>query len=378
MNHQLICTWLGISDAAWPPDHYRLLGLEPGEGNIDRIEEQVHQRLEGVRRYQITHPDLVTEAMNRLAQAFVCLTDPAAKQAYDLELLGHPAPASNGSGALAPQRSQAVQILNKPSEELVAIDHEPDNRDGDPVEAEDEEPLIPLLPAEAVSSGGIPASAAAENQSHTGTAADQPAFDATPPDIVIPEGLPPQAATLPTEKVDPAAAEASATKARRGIGTKRTLYFRIARTRKLLDAWDRAGKYLAEPQRRITRPAEATELIKQLARIQSLLRGFPPVLGEAGQPGYLVAALARQPAPVPMFQTLLPSQRDSLAQHWEAGRKFLVAHRQFLRQEVQARRRRSRVSRAVRTLASLMSDYPEYVLFALATLALTFALTRVR
>src|SRR5262249_4677779 len=78
MNDQLICTWLGITDAAWPPDHYRLLGLPMGEPNIERIEEQVHRRLESVRRYQLTHPEIVTEAMNRLAQAFVCLTDPAA------------------------------------------------------------------------------------------------------------------------------------------------------------------------------------------------------------------------------------------------------------------------------------------------------------
>src|SRR5262245_25025157 len=87
MNHQLICTWLEIGDADWPPDHYRLLGLEAGEPNVERIEEQVHRRLESVRRYQLTNPDLVTEAMNRLAQAFVCLTDPAAKRAYDVELL---------------------------------------------------------------------------------------------------------------------------------------------------------------------------------------------------------------------------------------------------------------------------------------------------
>src|SRR5437588_10895985 len=91
MNHQLICTWLGIPDASWPPDHYRLLGLEAGEQNIDRIEEQVHRRLERVRRYQLTHPELVTEAMNRLAQAFVCLTDTAAKRSYDNELFGEPA-----------------------------------------------------------------------------------------------------------------------------------------------------------------------------------------------------------------------------------------------------------------------------------------------
>src|SRR5438874_1811419 len=89
MDHQLICEWLGLDSQTWPPDHYRLLGLDPGEADPERIEEHVHERLEKVRCYQLIHPEQVTEAMNRLAQAFVCLTDPAAKRAYDRELLGH-------------------------------------------------------------------------------------------------------------------------------------------------------------------------------------------------------------------------------------------------------------------------------------------------
>jgi hypothetical protein len=218
--------------------------------------------------------------------------------------------------------------------------------------------------------------APAGGQAQIPTTLAGPALDATPPDIVIPDGLPANAVLPSMEKLDPVAAEASAARARRGIGTKRTLYFRIARTRKLLAAWDQAGKFLAQPQRRITRPAEATELIRLLGRIQSLLRGFPPVLGQAGEPGYLVVALAMQPAPVPMFQTLLFSQREALAQHWDAGRKFLMAHRQFLRQEARARRRRGRLARAARATASFIAEYPEYVLFALAILAVTFAIAR--
>ena len=78
MNHELICSWLGLSPGEWPPDHYRLLGLPPGEANAELIEQRVHQRLDSVRRYQMMHPEQATEAMNRLAQAFVCLMDPAA------------------------------------------------------------------------------------------------------------------------------------------------------------------------------------------------------------------------------------------------------------------------------------------------------------
>src|SRR5437763_5577934 len=93
MSHELICSWLGLPPGEWPPDHYRLLGLEPGESNTELIEQRVHQRLDSVRCYQMMHPEQATEAMNRLAQAFVCLTEPAAKKVYDAALFGRDAPA---------------------------------------------------------------------------------------------------------------------------------------------------------------------------------------------------------------------------------------------------------------------------------------------
>ena len=59
-----------------------------------------------------------------------------------------------------------------------------------------------------------------------------------------------------------------------------------------------------------------------------------PLMGQAGQPGYLVVALARQQMIVPTLQTLLPSQREALARDWQAGHALLRSIRQFLRQEL--------------------------------------------
>ncbi len=92
MSHELICEWLGLAAETWPPDHYRLLGLAPGESDAERIEQRVHERLEAVRHYQMAHPEQATEAMNRLAQAYVCLTDASSKRAYDAVLFGTAAP----------------------------------------------------------------------------------------------------------------------------------------------------------------------------------------------------------------------------------------------------------------------------------------------
>src|SRR5262249_21639142 len=141
---------LGITDAAWPPDHYRLLGLPMGEPNIERIEEQVHRRLESVRRYQLTHPEIVTEAMNRLAQAFVCLTDPAAKRAYDVDLLGEAA-AKLPSAPVALQEPPPLAWLQQASEELVPIDDESPMANAESAtEPEADAVAIPPLPAEQV------------------------------------------------------------------------------------------------------------------------------------------------------------------------------------------------------------------------------------
>jgi hypothetical protein len=81
-----ICEVLGLPATGWPPDHYALLGLKRGESDMQLIEQRVHERMRQVRPYQLNYPDQVTEAMNQLAQAFACLTDPIARQAYDKSL----------------------------------------------------------------------------------------------------------------------------------------------------------------------------------------------------------------------------------------------------------------------------------------------------
>ena len=47
MNHELICSWLEIAADQWPPNHYALLGLEPCEPNIERIEQLLNRGRNG-------------------------------------------------------------------------------------------------------------------------------------------------------------------------------------------------------------------------------------------------------------------------------------------------------------------------------------------
>jgi hypothetical protein len=84
--NSLICERLGLAIENWPPDHYALLGLERGQGDPGTIEDRVHERMRRVRPLQIAYPEEATEAMNRLAQALSCLTDPASRSRYDESL----------------------------------------------------------------------------------------------------------------------------------------------------------------------------------------------------------------------------------------------------------------------------------------------------
>jgi hypothetical protein len=312
VDTSIICAWLGVPLDQWPPDHYTLLGLSPGEKDSGRIEQQVQQRLEQVRRYQLTNPEPATEAMNRLAQAFVCLSDPQAKQAYDLALYGS---------------------MN-----------------------------VPIPPAFESPTAEQPVAETAADAEFLSLVEEQrPAGEAPSP--VLEEPAPPEPPPVPDH-------------ARRGLGTRRAVYERIVRTRALLRLWERAEKSIGQPRKRLARPSEARELIDVMMAIRDQLKDFPKLLGEAGQPGYLVVSLARQTAVVPTFQTLLPSQRDALARDWSAGKKALQEHQTFLRRESRELRRKTLIGQGLRAARGFLNDHPAGWLVMLGLLALGIALLR--
>ena len=162
--------------------------------------------------------------------------------------------------------------------------------------------------------------------------------------------------------------------ARRGLGTKRALYYRIARTRRLIRAWMVLGKFVGQSKRRLTRTSEAAEFTAALKTTVDLLRGFPAILGGAGQPGGYVINLARQPLPVPTFRALLASQREVLARDWQDAHTLLLHHRQFLRQELRALRKKNAWGRAMRAARAFVYDQPGWFLLLVALVALLLAL----
>lgn len=401
MSHRLICVWLGLPPESWPPDHYALLGLTVGESDVVLIEERVHERLARLRPYQLQHPDQVTVAMNRLAQAFACLTDPESKRAYDVSLAS---PTASPGTALENFR----RVENLPPPFIPAPSGTTPPLAAGTVPASSGaagDSLAWLLGAmNPLAVTGAPAPAAGPSPAQTSAApAPVPISQADwaqtpPPSRLAPEPIsvseaspaatgttdPPVTSELPGTSAagppqdapfDPVLEIArSSTSARRGLGTKRALYFRLARTRQLLRAWERAGKYLSAPEQRLKRRSEAKDLVRQLREVHELLDGFPPLLGEAGLPGYLVVALARQQMIVPTFRDLLSSQREALARDWRAGRSLLVLHREFLREEIRKLRAKSIWGRTARAVWAGLTDQPRVLVLFLVLLALNLAL----
>jgi len=368
MGHEQIFEWLQIPARTWPPDHYVLLGLQPGESDISLIEQQVHERMERVRVYQLANPEPATEAMNRLAQALICLTDVRSKRIYDQALLGtrdplldpppvrrapylspKPAPPDWLFGAGNPSREEDVQQgLGK---SLASWETEPPPRR-----------LMPE-PAPIDAAGAVPQPVEAPF-----------AETATVPEsngASVPQLPPPAAKTPPnTPLYEPS-------RWRRGLGTRRALYRRIAWQRQLHSAWLGAGKYLNRPTRLLHRPAEATDFIEQMQTLRAQLKMLP-LFGDAGQPGYLVLTLARQQMMVPTLQTLLPSQRQALARDWQAGLAVLNSQRAFLRQETRALRQRSKWRQGLRVLVTSVLEHPGTLVLLVAWASLNVAYPRVR
>ena len=336
MYHEQICGWFGLEAGDWPPDHYRLLGLPQGTDDAALIEQRVQQKLDEVRRYQCMHPVSATEAMNRLAQALVCLTDPAQKRAYD-EGLSHAKP--------------RPRVMPPPVPRIAPKT---------PLPALRQAPLTPVPPP-------LP-----EPHAWLFTPGKPAPGEAAPAVAVLPEVIveepdppaPPQPAAPPRDLVAESARTSSV--ATRGLSTRRALYARIAHTRRLMHVWEQLGEFLKDDEAKLTRP-QAAEAFKLVEQAEEAMIDFP-LLGEAGQPGYLIITLAHLDKSKALMN-LSQRERESLARDWAAGQSFLDAHRDYLREEARKLRKRGFFLTMARAARGLIRDQPWAVTAILAGLA---------
>ncbi len=319
MDTEQLQKWLHLPPGTWPPDHYTLLGLSLGQGDADEIELRGLERMDRLRHYQIRHPELVTEGMNRLAHAMVCLTESESRRVYDTQLGITPPQVAVEAASAEPEAARP------PSSEPVIIP-----------ELVEPSPTVEEPPTE------------------------HPEADQTEASVQANLDLP--------------SPEITAAQAR--LQARRFLYQQLVQWRAILRVWNRLAPYLSDPSHPLRRRPDALALARALQDLAEALPEVEPPFGHPGTPGGLIVGLSRQTLLAQTFRELLLSQRQALAQDWEAGRRLLRQQAKTLRQQVRASRQQSWVRRVLLPIYRELWKHPEWVLMVLGIWALGVSVVR--
>ena len=119
--------WLGIRSPERPPNHYRLLGVEPFESEANVIETAADRQMAHVRTFQNgKDADLSQQILNELAAAKLCLLDGKSKFEYDTRLkeryFNDPPPVDPATIDISPTESRVSDIEDEPEVEIAIED----------------------------------------------------------------------------------------------------------------------------------------------------------------------------------------------------------------------------------------------------------------
>ena len=358
VDYNLLRSWLGLPAGPWPPDHHTLLGLAAGRVDVVAAERRVMERMDWLRRHQLLHPDLVTEGMNKLAQALITLTDPVGTgaDARESEL----PPPFTPVRAAPPSAASTVVIAAPVFDDDIFSDDQAGSAPHDTGET------TRVLQVPALPGGPEPIIDGEVVVPLTPLARSPPAYEVVwdgaekpprSPDVVeaVALDLPPLAAT-PTDR--------------------RWLYRRLAFLRKARRAWERFGPVLGDPGDPLDRPGRVLLVLEAAAAVRPLLADLRGVVGGVGEPGGIVGAVAAQPLILDTLRRLQPGQREALAIDWRRGQEALS--REYERLRDLSRRGRNRPGGwnfGWRTAWQILT-IPETSLALLALLALLIATVR--
>ena len=141
--------WLGLGPRTGTPNHYELLGLEPGDDDLSRIAQAANRQmarigphLEGGQRA------IAQRVFAELLTAKRCLLDQSAKDEYDAQLKRHsgPPPSSHGLPLLPPRAHEARRAMLPPAAYEGAEAAQPLSRELPPTTTVGPSALPPPLP----------------------------------------------------------------------------------------------------------------------------------------------------------------------------------------------------------------------------------------
>lgn len=330
MNKEMLCTWLDLPKAVWPPDAWALLGLPQGDHDLPTLEKRVQDRMAKLRCYQLSYPEEATEGMNRLAEAFVRLTDACNKAAPQ-----PPAP--------VPEKPPAP-ILSK-DDTSVTAKTKLDWHTAPPPVRNESAPSPPARPPRDAKVPSNPELIVEEEATNGEVLTAKPFVAPTKPhrreiDAKLTRDL--------AEESDEATSN---------LGTLDKVIERVEQTRRLLHVWDQLGKHLrATPRKTTTKESDA--FAARLEKIAQAMQSYPAFLGQPGLPGYRVVVQARLKLPLAIVRAMSAEQRDDLLFDWQAARQLLLAHRKYLRRVFRTLRRQSALGLFFHAVRATVNDYP--------------------
>jgi hypothetical protein len=318
--------------------------------------------MDRLRPHQLLHPELVTEGMNRLAQALICLTDPVARAVYDaeLDLVGRTRSVSDG-----------VELTTAPP-------HYPTTPQ-----------LQTVLPYEVIPGFPIPTDDETEPVAANATPTAEVPFE---PGLLPPESIPPpyevvapyeivEGEVLPRSPPYEVVAELVAPPPAPPWqpATRRELYARLADLRRFLAAWQKLKPFWGDPREPLDRPIRVLALLEAVSRLRLLVGLRSELVGAPGRPGAVVVALVRQPLVLHTFRTLLPDQRRALALDWRRAELELIREHERLREASRSgrpRHHRLRPRGRLRRLLRWVARTPETILWILVLIVVIAVVLR--
>jgi hypothetical protein len=351
-DYRLLRQWLQLEpEGAWPPSAEELLGLpkvhSPPASALSpaEIEARVLERLDWLRPYQLKYPELVTEGMNRLAQAFLACTQGQGSHAarYPSETSGATAANASDISEGVPQTTAAVGYSGAEKEPAELV-------------AELNPPTLEFLEEE-----GLPvaeSALAAHGTQEVPVSQDIPVSVASRPALSLPPPLPvPPSLTSSLERFS-------------YWQSRRKLYRRLVRLRRLWHAWREVGEILAASTL-LDRPLPLLRFHQVHRRLRENLAQLGEVWSSSTTPnGAQAAALLRHEHAVQLLRWLEPEQRLRFLLDWRRGEQHLATLYQQLRTQLQTERQsRQRRNRFLRSLGRLACQ-PESILVAVIALAL--------
>jgi hypothetical protein len=342
MDTNLLRTWLGLPPGPWPPADRELLrfGLEPV--SPADVELRALEQMEKLRPHQLVHPDLVTEGMNRLAQALITLTStvaPAVGQRPGGG--GNTLPPASPPARPKPRRSRRQPKPQTSAHEGVTltaptgVEHDV-VFEAEPVAADKAVPPEPgvfrapaVLTKEAIVSDEIPRPTAVAKR-HKRFA-------------------------IPAHRRD-------------GFAT-------LARLRKLLGGMEKLRPFFADPGERLVTPLRVFEYIRAVRAFRDEVNGG----GRSGWPaphGRLVLTVVGHPLSLTVFRELVPSQRHAVAADWAMTHTELSGDYALLRRYLTETKPSRGWRRRLRKASGWLRGNPEWLLVVAASTAFVAAVVR--